>query len=190
MIVLGADVSGHVGSQRHAVYIGFVLGTEEGINRVYRRIGIDHIHMNRMQDSKRNKIVDRLRFDHDVVGMCVYVERQKAIDSVLRDGSTCARPKRKVYSHFRYLLWKHMRDTIVPFAARHRCEVRDIEAQCDSDMRDTVLAWGMKAVAGSRAYELADVIAWCNGHGRAIKTCREMDIRDEICKDMRRDLLR
>ena len=76
------------------------------------------------------------------------------------------------------------------FAAKHRCEVRDIEVECDSDMRDTALAWGMKPVAGAKAYDLADVIAWSNVHGRVIKTCKEVDIRDQIYKDMRRDLLK
>lgn len=187
---MGADVSGHAGHRWHARNIGLVLGTEEGVNRAHQRLGFGRVHMSRMREEKRNKIIDRTRFDCDVLGICVHVEKQKAIDGVLRHRAFGTKPKHTAYNHFRHLLWRSVQDDIMNFAAKHRCEVRDIEVECDSDMRDTALAWGMKPVAGAKAYDLADVIAWSNVHGRVIKTCKEVDIRDRIYKDMRRDLLK
>ncbi len=110
----------------------------------------------------------------------MHVEKQKAIDGVLRHRAFGTKPKHVARNHFNHLLWRYMQDGIMDFAAKHRCEVRDIEVECDSDMRDTVLAWGMKPAAGAKTYDLADVIAWSNVHGRAINTCKELDIRDKI----------
>lgn len=187
---MGADVSGHAGHQWHAKHIGFVLGTRKDIDRAHQRLGFGRVHMSRMRENKRVKIIARARFDCDVLGICVHVEKQKAIDGVLRHRAFGTKPKHAARNHFNHLLWRYVRDDIMDFASKHRCEVRDIEVECDSDMRDTVLAWGMKPAAGAKAYDLADVIAWSNVHDRAINTCKELDIHDKIYRDMRSDLLK
>ena len=191
MIILGTDVSGHVGAPRHARYIGFVLGTEEGINHAYRLAGARRIHMASLSDNKRNKIINKMEFDGDMVCMCAYVEKQRAIDSIFSDPKfNQHKSKQSIRRHFGYLLWGRMRSIIEPFAAAHKCEVRDIVVQCDSDMRDTVNAWGMNVRAKGKAYELADAVAWCNSHGKRPKTCREFDWRTSMFDEMKRDLLK
>ena len=125
----------------------------------------------------------------------MHVEKQKAIDGVLRHRAFGTKPKHVARNHFNHLLWRYMQDGIMDFAAKHRCEVRDIEVECDSDMRDTVLAWGMKPAAGAKAYDLADVIAWSNVHGRATYTAEQSTRARSWTSatkygDMRRDLLK
>lgn len=188
---MGTDVSGHVGAPRHARYISFVLGTDEGVNRVHRRLGVNSIHMNRLSYAKRDKIVSRLKFDAGVVAVCAYVEKQLAINSITDDpGFDRHRTKSSVHRHFGHLLWRCMRETIEKFAVDHRCEVRDIAVQCDEDMQDVVRGWRMKTSYKGKAHEIADVVGWCNSHHRRVDTCREIDLRDAIFRDMKRDLIK
>lgn len=42
----------------------------------------------------------------------------------------------------------------------------------------------MKNERKGKAYELSDAVAWCNEHGRILKGCQEMDLRDEIFSKM------
>ena len=85
MIIMGTDVSGHVQANRHAMYISFVLGTNEDINRVHKHLGVSDIHMNRLPHTKRNKIINKLRLDGGIVAVCAYVEKQYAINSIIND---------------------------------------------------------------------------------------------------------
>ena len=191
VILLGTDVSGHVGEHRHAQHIAFVLGTLEGVNRVYRQLGVKNIHMTKLRNTKRDSIVRRLQFGNDVVCVCAYADQQNIINATVDDPSFVHhKPQRRVHKHFGFLLWNYMRDTIEPFAAARRCEVRDITVQCDLDMHETVSAWGMNVVSKGKAYELADVVGWCNGHKKHIKGCREVDLRDRLLRDLRRDMLK
>ena len=83
-----------------------------------------------------------------------------------------------------------MRETIEQFAANHRCEVRDMLVQCDSDMLDVVQGWRVKTSHKGKAHEIADVVVWCNSHHIHVKMCREIDLRDVMLKSLRRDLIR
>lgn len=189
MILLGTDVSGHFDTDRHGRYIAVVFGTEEGINRAYRRIGVKQIHMTTLRKTEQDMILDRLKFDNDVVAVCAYVELQQTIDCITNDPAFGTKPTRKAHGHFGYLFWKCMRETIETFAFERRCETREIVAQCDSDMSGMASKWGMEVKYKGKAYELADVVGWCNTHRRHLKTCKEMDFRDQIRDGMKRDLL-
>lgn len=188
---MGTDVSGHVGTNRHAMYISFVLGTDESINRAYKRLGVKNIHMSQLSQTKRDKIIKRLSPDTGIVVVCAYVEKQRTINLITSDPKFDRhRNKSIVHRHFNHLLWRFMRETIEQFAADHRCEVHDISAQCDNDMLDVMRQWRVKTSYKGKAHEIADIVGWCNSHHIPINMCREIDLQEAILNGLRRDLIR
>ena len=192
-IIVGADVSGNVCPRGQAMYIALVFGTPESIEKSYRRIGIPSIHMSLLGKSKRRIIIQNLDLsDKDLVVVCLHVQKQGIIEEILSDPRFQARnmPKVKLYRHFDYLLFRKIRDTIESFAFPRRCDLDDIIMQCDSDMVRTGTNWKMHTVDRGKAYEIADVVAWCNMHDIQINQCKDIDLASQIRMEMRHDLLK
>ena len=157
---------------RPGTRIGFVLGAEDDINRVHKRLGARHIHMTKLSDAKRNKI-SRLQFDGKTVAVCAYVEKQLTINRITHDPRFARhRPSIVARRHLNCLPWNCMRETIERFAAVHRRKVGDIAVQCDSDMQDAALEWHMKKSRKGKAHDLADVVGRCNSHHGRVRTRR------------------
>jgi len=191
VIIIGADVSGNLSGGGQSRHIAIVLGTEESVNRTYRKIGVHAIHMVSMSHAKRQQVFQNLAFgDRDLVGLCLNVERQKAIDAVTNDPRFVSRhmSKSRIHKQFDYLLFRKIRDIVEPFAYERGCEIKDIVMQCDSDMSKTGVNWRMRTADGGRAYDLADAVAWCNEHGRRLRHCREIDLAGKLRGEMMQGL--
>ena len=148
-----------------------------------------------MKKSKRQTVIRNMEFNNnDLIGACVHVQRQKTVDEMLGEPGFVAKSrqksKSKLYRHFDYLLFREIKDLTEPFAFQRRCEAKDITMQCDSDMVRTGKNWGMNTSDKGKAYEIADALAWCNEHGIKISQCRELELADKICAEMRHDMIK
>jgi len=191
VVIIGADVSGNTSGGGQSRHIAIVLGTEESVNRTYRKIGLREIHMVSMDHTKRQHVFQNLAFGgRDLVGLCLNVERQKTIDAVINDPRFVSRrmSKSRVHKQFDYLLLRKIRHIIETFAYARGCEIKDIVMQCDPDMSKTGANWRVRTADGGRAYELADAVAWCNEHGRRLKHCREMNLAGKLSVEMMQGL--
>lgn len=192
-VIIGTDVSGNVRPGGQAMYIALVFGTPDSIARAYHKIGVSGIHMSLFSKSKRRKVLQNLDLNKvDLVVACLHVQRQRIIDEMLSDPrfKTKNTPRAKPYKHFDYLVFRKIRNMVELFAFPRKCDLEDIVMQCDSDMVRTGLNWRMSTAEGGQAYEIADVIAWCNAHDIKINRCKEIDLAGEIRTEMRHDLLK
>ena len=190
---MGADISGSIKRNSQAKYIAIVLGTKESINRIYQKIGLSEIHMSLINNSQKQKVFQNLIFNNnDLIGICLTVERQNTIDLILNNPKFNSRSisKLKLQKHFDYLLLKKIRNIIESFSIPRKYELKDIVMQCDPDMSKTGINWNMKTSHKGKAYEIADAVAWCNGHGKEIKFCKEIDISNTLQKEMKHDMLK
>lgn len=193
MLLLGADVSGNLTGDGQSRHIGLVLGTEENVNRMYRNLGLSKkIHMVAMSKLQRKTVFQNLEFNDKLLGLCLNVEKQKTISSIINDPkfNPLTTPKSRLQKHFDYLVLKSIRPIIAPFLVSHGCEISDVIMQCDSDMVKTGRNWQMETSDRGRAYEIADVVAWFNGHSNPIKSCQEINLVYELLMQMRLDFLK
>lgn len=193
MLIAGADVSGNTRGDGQSRHIAFVLGTPESINRLHNQIGLREIHMVDLDESKRKQVLENLEFtENDIIAWCLNVERQKIIDYITTHEKINPKNKQKsrIQKHFDYCLLQYVKDSIEQFTYSKNFQLSDICVQCDSDMDKTALNWKMQTSYKGKAYEIADAIAWCNEHGKKIKQCVEIDLRDKLRQQMEYDLLK
>lgn len=192
MLVAGSDVSGNtIGGGQHR-HIAFIIGEESSINSLYNKIGLDEIHMVRLDESRRTEVIQKLDFTrYDIRAWCFYVEKQNVIDYIYNHNKLArkTRSKEKIFKHFDYLLLKKFKVPLEEYTYKKRTSISDIVVQCDSDMTYTVDNWRMKKESKGRAFELADAVAWCNEKDRSIKGCVDLDLK-EIKLEMESDLLK
>ena len=192
-IIVGADVSGNVCTGGQVMYIALVFGTLESIDKTYQKIGIPSIHMSLLNKSKRQIIIQNLDLsDKDLTAVCLHVQKQNIVEEILSDPRFQARntSKVKLYKHFDYLLFRKIRDTIESFVFPRKCDLGDVVMQCDSDMVRTGTNWKIRTVDRGKAYEIADIIAWCNMRKIRINQCKDLDLASQIRIEIRHDVLK
>ena len=60
-LLAGSDVSGtNKGNQQK--HISFVIGTEDAINHIHKKIGFPYIHMRRFKPKKRDTVIKKNKF--------------------------------------------------------------------------------------------------------------------------------
>lgn len=192
MVIIGADVSGNTTGGGQSRHVAIVVGTEESVNKIHRKIGVAKIHMSHLSDSKKQKVFRELKFnDDDLLGLCLNVERQKTIDCIIDNvrQAPINKEKSRIHRHFDHLLWRAIRDKVESFAYLRHYEIEDIVMQCDSDMIKTGENWKMKTAIEGKAHEIADAVAWCNERNKPIKHCLNIDLANKLLREMRHDLL-
>lgn len=192
-VIMGADVSGIALPRGQVEYIALVLGTPDSIEKVHQKIGMSSIHMSLLTKSKRRRVVQNVDLgDKDVFAMCLHVQKQEIVEGIQSNPRFRSKnpPKIKIYRHFDYLMFKKIRRLVESFVFPRKSDLKDVIMQCDPDMVKTGTYWNMNIEKGGKAYEIADVIAWCNTHNIKISQCKEIDLADKIRTDMQHDLLK
>ena len=167
-IVAGMDVSGDQRSGNHK-FMSLVLGTQESLDAITRRLGSDQIHMNMIKNRKvQDDIIRQVRFDGiECIGFCMRLEKDQAITLAKKSAGRRRRYNTaKIYCTYHTLVWKHIRDRVEIFLRYHNYEIRTLDFQCDGDCRNFAKDVGWHYVDRGPAHSLADIVAWANSHGR------------------------
>jgi len=193
MLIFGADVIGDSDISEHQ-YIGLVIGTEESVNRLHNRIGLDkEIHMRELSDNQKTTLYQRIDFtDNDIESWCMHVDRQNIIDTIKLSENLHPRFKRGklIQRHFDNLLLKKIKQDIENFTIPYGKHIEDLTMQCDGDMIRTAQNWKMGTEHKGRAYQLADAIVYCRQRRHNVPGWHVHDFRDDLLVEMGRDLLR
>lgn len=185
-MLAGMDVSGDSESGNHK-FMAIVIGTDEGVEALARRLGSKPIHMSsaRSRDEK-NSIVGKTEFDRkNLMGLCLRLEKKQTF-SKLREHSKKHRftNRRKLSRTYHALMWSLLRDRVEQFLQPHNYEVHRLDVQCDSDCRNFVTDCGWRSAKPGPAHALADVLAWGNSHGREPKGTVRLDLSDILYAQM------
>ena len=184
----GMDASGDQSSGNQK-FMAVVIGTEESVAAMTRRLGSDSIHMNMIKNPReRDEILNKIRFDgRTCIGLCVRLERKLVLDGIQKRAKGTPRIyKRRAVSTYHQLVWDMVRDPVEGFLRRHDCEIASLGIQCDADCRDFARDRGWHSEPVGSAHMLADIVAWANNHRREPAGTMYMDIHDRLVKSMRR----
>ena len=182
-MLAGMDVSGNPESGNHK-FMAIVVGTEESIAGLARRIGPRPVHMStiRSRDAK-NAIIDNISFDgSNTMGLCLHLEKKRTF-ARLQGGTKQNRRfanNKKLSRTYHSFVWNLARDPMERFLRLHRFEVHRLHFQCDIDCRDFVNDRGWHQACPGIAHALADVLAWGNSHGREPKGAICLDLADSL----------
>ena len=184
----GMDASGDQNSGNHK-FMAIVIGTEENIAAMARRLGSSNIHMRGIKNpGEREAVLDKVRFDgRDCIGLCMRPEKNRVLEDVRNGmkGSRLRTNKMKAASAYHHLVWSMVHDRVEAFLREHSCEVRSIVFQCDADCRAFAKDMGWKITDAGPAHMLADIVAWANGHGREPEGAVSLDLVDGLTERMK-----
>ena len=192
MLIGGADVSGSNtdGPENH---VALVVGKEDEINRIYNKIGVRSIHMNKMSPSQRDMVRRNLDLSSaDVRVWCFHVDRrniEKSIRERMKSGKR-QKPRINIRKSFESYWFRLFEGELKDFAVNFRAELSDIVMETDADICPTVKGWNFRNKHKGRAYELSDAVAWFNQKGVPVRNCRVVDLRDRMRKIMKKHLLK
>ncbi len=182
-MLAGMDVSGNPESGNHK-FMAIVVGTEEGITGLARRIGPRPVHMStiRSRDAK-NAIINKVSFDgRNTMGLCIHLEKKRTFARLLerlRQDHRFANNK-KLSRTYNALMWNLARDPVDRFLQLHSFEVHRLYFQCDYDCMGFVRDRGWRRAVPGPAHVLADVLAWANSHGREPKGAVYLNLADRL----------
>ena len=188
LIVAGMDVSGNPESGNYE-FMSIVIGREESLSSLVRRLGTESIYMNRIRDKKRkNNIIATLEFDRtECMALCIRLERNRVLGEFVYDRKEYKRVQNaKRLRAYHYLLWRAVRVYIEEFLHQHRCGVSDVVFQCDGDCKDFAKDVGLQRAVKGSAHMLADIVAWANAHGKEPSGTARLNLTDMLYKDMKR----
>ena len=185
-MLAGMDVSGNPASGNHK-FMAIVIGKEERIASLVRRLGNRMIHMNMIRSKEeQHRIIERLTFDQtECIAFCIRLERKQILDKIHRPQQK--KPYlniAKLLRTYNYLVRRAICDDVEKFLRQHRCEVGEVIFQCDGDCRGFVKDVGWHHGAEGSAYMLADIVAWANTHGREPIGTVSLDLTESVYAQM------
>ena len=192
MIIAGSDVSGDVNKGQHR-HIAFVIGKEDDVNSLHKKIGIREIHMLRLEDWEKTHVIQTIDFEqYNIKAWCFYVNKQNVINSIYNHQKLRPknRMKEKVYQVFDRYLLDHFKSDLENITYPHGLKLTDLHIQCEGDMSNTVINWKMTPEHKGKAYEFSDAVAWCNERGKKLKGCYEHDLEEELFNKTSYDLFK
>lgn len=166
MLLGGVDVSGRPGIGNYK-FMSIVIGTDEKIRTMIKRVGMGLIHMNTIHDKKvREGIISKLNFDgKECIAFCYRLD----LDTTIRH----ARSRRtknirtdRMFTACYYVIWMHIQDQIKAFLQSHRCDIHNVVFQCDGDSEIFLKTVGLKRAYKGQAHSLSDAVAWANNNGK------------------------
>ena len=185
-MLAGMDVSGDSESGNHK-FMAIVIGTDEGVTALTRRLGPQLIHMRgeRTCDEK-NSIVAKAEFDRkNLMGICLRLEKKRTFSKLQEHSKKHRFTNRKKLSRtYHALVWRLLRDPVEQFLQPHNYEAHRLDIQCDADCRNFVTDCGWRSAEPGPAHALADVLAWGNSHGREPKGIVSLDFSDTLHAQM------
>ena len=184
-MLAGMDASGDCESGNNK-FMAIVIGTDERVDAMARRLGPRPIHMRRIngRDAK-NAIVDKAEFDRqNLMGICLRLEKRRTFSRLQKRSQHSFKNKKKMSRTYNALLWRLLRDPVEQFLQLHGCGAHQLVFQCDYDCRDFVNDRGWRRADPGPAHELADVLAWGNSHRREPRGVVHLDLSDSLEEQM------
>ena len=178
-MLAGMDVSGDPESGNHK-FMAIVIGTNESIKALARRLGPEQGHMSRITGrSAKYAILDKVDFDEiNRMGLCLRLEKSHIFsnlrDQLRQESSSVA--NRKMYRAYHALIWSLTRDHVEQFLRQHDFEAHRLIFQCDHDCVSFVRDQGWGCASPGSVHGLADVLAWANRRGIEPKGAVRLDI--------------
>jgi len=185
ILVVGMDASGNPTSGNHK-FVAIVIGTEEQIAYLVRRLENKVIHMNMIRSKKeQNRIIKKLTFNRtDCIAFCIRLERKAILEKIRHARQQKGRyvDDMKLLRTYHYLVWREIRDRVEEFLHQHGCGIDEVVFQCDGDCRDFAKDLGWHHAAAGSAHMLADIVAWANSHGREPAGTVSLDLTDSTSR--------
>ena len=186
-MLAGRDVSGGPESGNHK-FMAIVIGTNESIEAMTRRLGPKPVHMSRVIGrGAKHAIIDRVEFDgRNRMGLCLRLEKRRIFSKIrgrLKQGRGHVGNK-KMSRTYHGLVWNMVRDPVEEFLRPHNYEAHRLDFQCDYDCRDFVRDRGWGPASPGAAHALADILAWGNSHGLEPKGAICLDLSDRLEEQM------
>ena len=181
MLVGGMDFSGNADSLDK--FIAIVVGTEESISAIFDTAGYDHIHMRNIHGDKQNAIVSKLRFDgKNNIAFCIRVDKSIITNKIrnLRRVKKKNTSNEKIFRAYYRIVFRNIAERLQRFALDHGHKLEDILFQCDSDCIRFAKDTNLRYVYKGSAYDLSDVVAWCNNRGLEPKGVITLDISSDV----------
>ena len=180
-IVAGMDVSGNPESGNHK-FMAIVIGTDESIRALTKRLGPELVHMNRVRGrDAKNAVIDAVTFDgRNRMGLCIRLEKKRTfsrIQGAMKREREFASSK-KLSRAYHALMRNHLREPLEQFLRQHNCEAHRLDFQCDYDCSRFVDDCGWRRSRPGSAHALADILAWSNNRGREPRGAVRLDLSD------------
>ena len=185
-MLAGVDASGDHESG-NLKFMAIVIGTNEGVNALARRLGSKSIHMSDIRNpDEKNRIIGKTEFDRkNLLGLCLRLEKKRTLSKLQGNSKKQRFANRKKMSRtYHALMWRLLRDHMEQFLQPHNYEVHRLDVQCDSDCRNFVTDCGWRSTEPGLAHMLADVLTWGNSHGRELKGTISLDFSDSLYAQM------
>ncbi len=148
--------------------------------------------MSELSKKDQKQVIQNLDFSSsDIRVWCFHVNRQH-IENYISDHKKLKKfrfEKKRIHKNFDLNWFRLFRNEFEVFVTSHGKVISDIIVQTDADMQHTITNWRMANEYKGRAHELADAVVWCNQKNIKTKNCKVMDLREDIKKSMKRDLL-
>ena len=181
MLVGGMDFSGN--SDSYDKFIAIVIGTNKSISAIFDSIGYDHIHMRNMNPKEKNAIVSKLRFDgKNNIAFCIRVDKNR-ITSQIQNLSRVKKKNtsnEKIFYAYNLAVSKYIIERLQRFVLDHGQSLEDVIFQCDGDCIRFAKDINLKYSYKGSAYDLSDIVAWCNNRGLEPKGVITLDIRNNV----------
>ena len=188
MLVGGMDFSGNAGSLDK--FIAIVIGTKGSISTIFDAMGYDHIHMRNIHGDKQNAIVSKLRFDgKNNIAFCIRIDRNIITNQILtlRRIKKKNIPTEKFFRAYYRTVFQHIAERLRRFTLDHGQRLEDVLFQCDSDCIRFAKDTNLRYVYKGSAYDLSDVVAWCNNRGLEPKGVITLDISSDVKSSLLHD---
>lgn len=185
----GLVASGDPESGNHK-FMAIVIGTDESIGGLARRIGPKPVHMSsiRSRDTKRD-IIGKVTFDgRNLMGLCIRLEKKRTFAKLAGGPKQRRRfaSNKKLSRTYHSLMWNQLSDHVGLFLSSHNCEAHRLDFQCDFDCRDFVNDRGWRHASHGQAHMLADILAGGNSHGLEPKGSTYIDLSGRLEAQMMR----
>lgn len=169
-------------------YISIVIGSEDVIRSSIKRLRYGFpIHMSKLGYKKiRNNVLARSDFrNKEIMAFCVKIDRESTIDMVVKKTKKRV-AKKRIRRTFDRLLSRNLKPHLLEYLQRYRLELDDITFQCDYDCLSFSKEAGLKHAKPAAAHMLADIVAWANTHNIDIAGVVELDMVEDIRKEVLR----
>ena len=103
-------------------FLAIVIGTDESISSIFKKLGHNHIHMSNFNKKKQSQIISKLSFDSENnIAFCIRIDRYVIVNKInqLRKTKQKNISKGRIYYLFNRALFKQLRNPILEFLSKY-----------------------------------------------------------------------
>src|SRR3990172_4002726 len=188
MLIAGSDVSGIEKISEHRV-IAIIFGEKENLKALHREIGVPYIHMSKINDKKKNKVIQRLEFDEIThFGFSFQVDKMRIVHEIHNHKKRLDKYEDigSIYRFFDQELLKKVQPILEPKVMVFKKHFNELCLEVDEDMMHTSRNWGLTNHIGNGiAQQLSDATAYCHNNEIDIPGLKTFDFSQDLEKIMK-----